>query len=136
MPALNFQSQFAQKILSGSKIFTLRALRPDGRDPKTGQRLYLYTAMRTKKCKLIAERPCPFAVTIRLCFNWISIPTFLPIVIPEHLEIFSKADGFDDYAGFCAFHKIEDGMSIKEIRLIAWVPSADLKHQLSLEDDL
>lgn len=62
MPALSFQKQFGPKILDGSKTFTLRELRKDGRDPKTGQTLFLFTGQRTKQCKKIGEKLCRFAV--------------------------------------------------------------------------
>jgi hypothetical protein len=53
MPALNFKKEFVEKIRSGEKRQTIRALRKDGRDPKKGDILYLYTGMRTKSCQRI-----------------------------------------------------------------------------------
>ena len=51
MPALNFKKEFADKVASGEKRQTIRALRKDGKNPRPGQKLYLYTGMRTKYCR-------------------------------------------------------------------------------------
>lgn len=56
MPALNFQKQFAPKILSGDKKQTIRGAR---KYPiKVGDRLYLYTGMRTQQCTKLGESIC------------------------------------------------------------------------------
>ena len=58
MPALNFQAQFAGLVERGEKTQTIRAYRKDGRDPKPGQTLYLYTGQRTKQCRKMGEAVC------------------------------------------------------------------------------
>lgn len=126
MPALNFQTQFAPKILAGQKPFTLRAPRKDGRDPKAGQTLFLFTAMRTKQCRKIAEKPCRFSVTVYLAWRLITIPTIGDVDKLELLELFSRLDGFPSYAAFCRFHKVTVGMQPKPMRLIAWVTREEL----------
>jgi hypothetical protein len=132
MPALNFKTQFAPPILAGTKPFTLRALRKDGRDPKAGQPLYMFTAMRTKQCKKFAEKPCRFAETIKLSWRSVFIPTLGHLQTDEQLESFSRLDGFNDYVAFCAFHKITDGMTSKSMRLIAWITRDELKQLLAV----
>ena len=127
MPAVNFKTQFAAPILAGQKPFTLRALRKDGRDPKAGDTLFMFTAMRTKQCRKFAEKPCRFAVTICLGWNLVAVPKFAPMNTPEKLELFSRLDGFDSYAAFCAFHEIKPGCTAKKMRLIAWVTRDELK---------
>jgi hypothetical protein len=133
MPALNFQGWLAPKILAGEKPFTLRALRKDGRDPKAGQPLYLFTAMRTKQCRKIAEKPCRFAVTIKLSWHSITIPTLGTIKSAGPVELFSQLDGFENYAAFCEFHKITAATEDKPMRLVAWVTRDELKKLLGLE---
>ena len=132
MPAVNFQSQFAPPILAGTKPFTLRALRKDGRDPKAGQPLYMFTAMRTKQCKKFAEKPCRFAETIRLSWHLVFIPTLGYLQTDDQLELFSRLDGFENYDAFCRFHKISRDMEIKMMRLVAWVTRDELKQLLGL----
>ena len=51
MPAVSFQAQFVSLVESGAKRQTIRARRRDGRDPKRGDPLYLFTAMRTTSCR-------------------------------------------------------------------------------------
>lgn len=42
--------------MSGEKRQTIRANRKDGRDPKQGQPLMLYTGMRTKSCVKLIDK--------------------------------------------------------------------------------
>ncbi len=130
MPALNFQKQFAPAILAGRKPFTLRALRKDGRDPKAGQPLYLFTAMRTKQCRKIAEKQCKFAVTISLSWRCVTIATIGMLLKDSELESFSRLDGFNSYDEFSRFHEVHMLMENKQMRLISWVTRDELKEML------
>lgn len=53
MPALGFKKQFADRVLSGEKLQTIRALRK--RPFAVGDKLHLYTGMRTKACRKLGE---------------------------------------------------------------------------------
>ncbi len=53
MPAWNFKTRFADLVVSGAKVHTIRAPRKDGRLPKVGDPAYLYTGMRTRECRLL-----------------------------------------------------------------------------------
>ena len=121
MPALSFKSKFAPLIRSGKKPFTLRALRKDGRDPKGGDALYFYTGMRTKACRKI-RRPnyCLWAKEVYLLYGLIQVDGWPVIILPYHLDNFAKLDGFKDYARFCEFHDIRDGMTKRFMRIISW----------------
>lgn len=57
MPAYNFQRQFVPMILDLSKPHTIRRRRAK-RPTVPGDKLSLYTGMRTKQCILIATAPC------------------------------------------------------------------------------
>lgn len=50
MPAISF-IVFEDKILNGTKRMTIRRLWK--RSPKIGDKLYLYSHMRTKKCRFL-----------------------------------------------------------------------------------
>jgi hypothetical protein len=56
MGAYNFKDRFRPLIESGGKTHTIRGKRrhPD----KPGNRLYLYTGLRTKRCRIIREVLC------------------------------------------------------------------------------
>jgi hypothetical protein len=66
MPALNFMPQFVERIEIGlrdpedarAKTHTIRAPRKDGRDPKVGDTLYLYTGLRQKGARRIGVATC------------------------------------------------------------------------------
>jgi len=67
MPAYNFQLQFVEPILALEKPHTIR---PERKNPtKVGDILYLYTGMRTKKCKLIATSSCTHVERIGIYLN-------------------------------------------------------------------
>lgn len=66
MPALNFKAQFAEPVSNGAKRQTIRAQRKDGRDPKPGDRLYLYTGMRTKACRKLREARCTSVLPVTI----------------------------------------------------------------------
>ncbi len=66
MGAYNFRAQFAEDVESGRKTQTIRAERKDGRRPKVGDTLKLYTGMRTKACRLLAVGRCTAVVPITI----------------------------------------------------------------------
>lgn len=55
MPGVNFKPEYVAPILDGSKPFTLRKRRKDGREAAMHARLMLFTGMRTKDCRKFAE---------------------------------------------------------------------------------
>jgi hypothetical protein len=126
MPPLGFKKQFAPKIIGGEKPFTVRHLRKDGRDPQAGQTLYMFTGMRTPQCHLFAEKPCKFAVTIKLAWCRIVIPGLPTLNWPHHLENFARLDGFQNYEQMAKFHKLKAGMTAQPMRLISWISRQEL----------
>lgn len=56
MPALNFMQRLAPLVESGEKTHTIRQVRK--RPICVGDRLYLYTGMRTKACRKLGEATC------------------------------------------------------------------------------
>lgn len=53
MATYNFSARFAQLVETGRKRQTIRAERIDGRVPKAGDAVALYTGQRTKGCRLL-----------------------------------------------------------------------------------
>jgi hypothetical protein len=64
VPALSFSPQFAALVESGEKRQTIRA--PRKRPIRVGERVYLYTGMRTKKCRKLGEGIVESVELIRL----------------------------------------------------------------------
>jgi hypothetical protein len=67
MPAYNFQKQFVPYVKDYSKPHTVRAYRKDGRLPKIGELVHLYTGMRTNQCEKLVN-PSPPATDVKTIF--------------------------------------------------------------------
>jgi len=132
MPQLGFMRHMAPKVLAGTKPFTLRNLRLDGRDPKVGQTLYMFTDLRQETCKKFAEKPCRFAATVKLSVRSIKIPGLGEVKTTAQLKVFSQLDGFDTHAEFLKYHHIRAAGDIKTMRIIAWVTRDELKALIGL----
>lgn len=94
MVAFNFQLQFVPAIRSGEKCQTIRRTAR----AKEGDRLQLYTGMRTKACrKIVSPDPvCILSNYIALRPNGITFGTVAE-QFPDADE-FARLDGFRDYA--------------------------------------
>ena len=99
MVALSFKGQFAGPIVEGIKRQTVRAGRK--RPPRVGERLQLYTGMRTKHCRKIIPDPlCTEVRVIRIVVDpkapgIIAEIDFGDFKLREHeIERFAVADGF------------------------------------------
>lgn len=100
MPALNFQSRFAEMVEKGTKRQTIRALRKDGRDPKPGDALQLYTGMRTKKCRRLRTNYCTSVTPIHMTGGMMAM-TSVQVdgkwLTQCELDWLAEADGFRDW---------------------------------------
>ena len=108
---VNF-SVFIDKILSGEKRQTIRRASPKWANVKAGDKLTLYTGLRTKQCRKLGEavvesitpieintRRCPKttdALFGRICVEGIQLKASEAIKLAE-------ADGFDEGIGFLGF---------------------------------
>lgn len=113
MSALNFKKEFAQPVRNGLKRQTVRATR---KHPiKQGERLYLYTGMRTKKCCFLLASTCTrvqrveMQISLRMGFDmWLDGVK----VADGELAPFAKADGFLCAADFMAFFMTHHGLAL------------------------
>lgn len=116
MPALSFQKQFADAILGGVKSQTVRTKRK--RPIKRGDRLYLYTGMRTKQCRKLGEAKCwgVFPVSI-----YPSGETFINNrqLFGAELSDFFKRDGFGSSRAGMNWFKEAHGLPFHG-ELIVW----------------
>lgn len=101
MPAINFQKRFAPEVESLKKRQTIRKKRRDGRDPKTGDMLYLYTGQRTKSCRKLGQHLCKSAVPIYIYYQDIVVAG-QRLNADEELAL-AQADGFESVADFRSF---------------------------------
>lgn len=126
MVALNFQKQFADDVESGVKAQTIRRC-GKRKPPKVGDELQLYTAMRTKYCRLLRRVKCTevMMITIHTSNQWVSHFVdngfgfvWLPITGAALTKLFVE-DGFDSLEQFCNFFASEHS-PIFEGYLIKW----------------
>ena len=115
MYVLNFQKQFIPSIESGAKKQTIRPIRKDNRQPKVGDILRLYTGMRTKVCRRIADVVCTEIFPIRISQEGI-------IVIPGrlvYLNRFAELDGFKSWEEMLEWFSKTHGLPFEWL-LIRW----------------
>lgn len=120
MPALSFMKQFAAPVERGDKTHSVRAKRK--RPWKVGDKLALYTAMRTKFCRLLFRTVVTKVqdITIRnhttrrfedteyspgrRCFGpWITVVIDEVELSDDEMESFARSDGFADLFAFARF---------------------------------
>lgn len=125
MVAYSFKKQFAPRILDGSKRQTIRGHRK--RHAWPGERLQLFTGMRTKYCKKILE-PDPLCLAVLPV--WIDVPRCIE---PCRLQLadgpaqwlddgFAIADGFDNALAMIGFWLKSHGPGRFDGVLIRWEP--------------
>lgn len=141
MPALNFQKQFAPLVESGEKRQTIRAYRKDGRDPKVGDKLYLFTGLRTKASRRLALNCHVRNVIVRslqglpmghvvTCLATSSITLSRAGTIrgkeivsvsgcPSTMEDLARDDGFESVAAMFDFFEKTHGLPFEGL-LIRW----------------
>ena len=122
MPALNFQARFAPLVESGEKRQTIRKRRKDGRDPKPGDTLYLYTGMRTKACRRIGEVECKdvYEINLQPRFRDESIGALMAgSGFPCSLERLAELDGFKDPTEMFDWFEKTHGLPFEGL-LIRW----------------
>lgn len=93
MVAYNFQPRFAPDVAAGRKLQTIRA---EGRrtHAKAGDRVQLYTGMRTKACRKLAEGTCEVSTYCQISEQGVTTGNYPPTALEE----FARADGFDSWA--------------------------------------
>lgn len=103
MVALSFKTRFAPRIIAREKRHTIRAVRK--RPIVVGEKLQLYTGMRTRHCRLIGTAQCTAApwITIDFVSQAIMIQGHPSIRTAAKLDAFAVLDGFRDWADMRRF---------------------------------
>jgi len=117
MPAYNFQPGFASLIEKGEKRQTIRKKRK--RPTRPGDKLYLYTGMRTKKCRLLGRTVCADVQDIIITETGIEMDG--KRLSAAECHALAKADGFDDVVTFQAFFRAHYGLPFTGV-VIRWFP--------------
>lgn len=115
MPAYNFKSRFAALVAQGRKRQTIR--RPRKRPTRPGDRLKLYTGMRTKACKLLAEGTCIDVMSIRITHGFVYLDE-RELSYQEASDL-ARVDGFGSVEEMVGFFDDTYGLPV-EMELIKW----------------
>lgn len=99
MPVLNFQERFAPLVKSRRKRQTIRAF--GKRRYRPGDRLYLYTGLRTKRCSKLGEAICKSVTPVVISPNGVFVDGGL--LMGRRFVDFAIADGFESTADFREF---------------------------------
>lgn len=130
MVTLNFKKQFADDVECGRKKRSIRAPRKDGRNPKRGDKLQLYTGMRTKSCRKLGDAVCVRVRPVQIDHMGVKIdgkslyagnaPAYQGSPDPNSWDgDFARADGFDSFPDMADFFEKEHGLPFQGF-LIEW----------------
>jgi hypothetical protein len=129
MVAYNFQPMFELPIVALAKLGTIRKA-GTRRHARPGEKLQLYTGMRTRSCRLMATATCSANDRIRISFEHYVIvigqhPNAVRLVVIDdaHMHLvdnFARADGFGDFAEMKAFWLRAHGPDDFDGRWIQW----------------
>lgn len=134
MSAYNFKARYVEHIRSGRKRHTIRA-EGKRRHARPGERVQLYTGMRTKACRKIMPDPlCTKVESIEMARVPLILPngeeagfTLVSVCIdgqrlePDECVSLAYADGFDNFTQMVDF--FESRLPFKG-KLIHWRPRA------------
>ena len=115
MPALNFKKQFAHDVSAKKKRQTIRSTRK--RPFKEGDKLFLYTGMRTKYCRSLGEAVCKKVSNIKITKT--SVRINLKYLSWSQITDLAIADGFGGITDFLAFFEDNHGFPF-EGQMIEW----------------
>lgn len=103
MVAISFKKRYADKVESGKKLMTIRKTKR----VKAGDKLQLYTGMRTQGCRKLRDAVCVAVDSVSITPD---CPFFgQPGWWPKDKNVFAEHDGFQTYADMYAFFKSEYG---------------------------
>jgi len=117
MPQFNFKKHFAVDVESGKKRQTIRAKRKDGRNPRVGDVLHLFTGQRTKSCRKLGEVKCKSVKQITIDEYGININGhWLGVFERQEMAV---ADGFRAFYEMKEFFDKEHGLPFEGL-LYKW----------------
>jgi len=122
MPAYNFKLEFAESVQIGEKAQTIRRRRK--RRTRPGDRLYLYTGMRSKRCRMLRQEVCTEVISIDIYPRRVEVGG-KPLDLDE-LDDLARADGFDSIEALWSFFDETYGLPlVHQMRIVRWDPFDD-----------
>ncbi len=116
MVAYNFQPRFAEAVANGDKRQTIRR---EGKriHAKRGDKVHLFTGMRTKNCRKLGEAICTYSSHVGLREGVLSLGNYPHVTADQ----FAMLDGFAHYADMLDWFRDTHGLPFLG-RLICWEP--------------
>lgn len=124
---------FIDKILSGEKRQTIRRASPKWQNVKAGDKLTLYTGLRTKACRKLGEAvvesitPIVLLPTEEDCETRTALWSIRPCAYDLKSMIF--ADGFESVDDFWKFFVEHYGSQPIEMNVIRWTDFKEAKDE-------
>ena len=129
MVALSFKAAFADDVEEGRKRRTIRRTRK-AKNPAPGDELQLYSGLRTKACRKLADAICTRVRVVTIDHMGIKLegrhlwaghaPAYQGGVDPEHYDgDFAHADGFQCFGDMADFFESHYGLPFTG-QLIEW----------------
>ena len=128
---VNF-SVFIDKILSGEKRQTIRRASPKWKNVKVGDKLTLYTGLRTKQCRKLGEAVVESIGKVKL-YKAGLIGTITRDgeywLTEDEVEQLARRDGFDDVYDFWNFFDAHYDTRPIEMKVIRWKDFKETKDE-------
>jgi hypothetical protein len=121
MPSFNFKKQFAGLVEAGVKTQTIRQMRK--RPIRVGDDLYLFTGLRTSKCRRLITTVATEVIAITIDHDEVVLGCD-PLRRDQVCEL-AKADGFESVSEFKDFFSSHYGFPFFG-QLIKWHPPTGL----------
>ncbi len=120
MVAYSFQARFAPLIREGLKLQTIRGHR--ARHARPGERVQLFTGLRTKQAsRIVADPVCITVSNCEITFASARISRVVVAGLPvRDLDMFAALDGFEDLGDMTAFWLERHGAKAFSGVLIEW----------------
>lgn len=121
MVAFNFAPEFVPLILSGEKRQTIRQTAR----AKKGDKLQLYTGLRTKNCTKLMDTVCRAASYCAVRKTGLTLGDTR--LFPRDMDQFARADGFPNYEAMVAWFSTQygDGEFVGVVH--AWTPAISIE---------
>lgn len=103
MVAFNFSPEFVDDVASGKKRQTIRQTKR----AKVGDKVQLYTGMRTKKCRKLRDAVCVMVDYVGIRPDGLTVGNIEKH--PRDMDEFAQADGFADYRAMVAWFEKKYG---------------------------
>ena len=101
----NFKREFASAVEQGTKRQTIRATRADGRRPKVGDQVKLYTSLRTRNARLLKASTVTAVMSVRLIHKFGEVIVDGERFLTHQADVFAQADGFASKAAMLTWFR-------------------------------